>query len=269
MEEISYTKAIVTFVDLLGFKEAVNEMSASEVNELLDKFLEYTQNNYASCYEKMYETPPLTYNAVFSDSVLRVTYLDHPINDRRPYGAVFYEVLSLAHALISLFPVGIMFRGAISVGDIFVDPDKNKFYGPALLEATKIESEIGAPCVALSDSVINANMDPHYVASQNTPRLEEEYLEALLADGVVGSKGNEYRYIDIFKAGDSEADYPEDWLWAIRKFIINGRKKHKGNNDVLKKYNWLQTQFNNYASGLDDAAVYEYMGMSVAELCIH
>lgn len=49
MEEISYTKAIVTFVDLLGFKEAVNEMSASEVNELLDKFLEYTQNNYASC----------------------------------------------------------------------------------------------------------------------------------------------------------------------------------------------------------------------------
>lgn len=90
-----------------------------------------------------------------------------------------------------------------------------------------------------------------------------------LADGVVGNKGNEYRYIDIFRAGNSEADYPEDWLWSIRKFIINGRKKYKGNNDVLKKYNWLQTQFNNYASELDDAAVYECMGMSVAELYIH
>ena len=39
----------------------------------------------------------------------------------------------------------------------------------------------------------------------------------LLADGVVGNKGNEYRCIDIFRAEDSEADYPEDWLWSIRK----------------------------------------------------
>lgn len=46
-----------------------------------------------------------------------------------------------------------------------------------------------------------------------------------LADGVVRNKGNEYRYIDIFRAGESEADYPEGWLWSIREFIINGRKK--------------------------------------------
>lgn len=39
----------------------------------------------------------------------------------------------------------------------------------------------------------------------------------LLADGVVGNKGNEDRCIDIFRAEDSEADYPEDWLWSIRK----------------------------------------------------
>lgn len=49
MEEISYTKAIVAFVDLLGFKEAVNEMSASEANDLLNEFLEYAQDNYVSC----------------------------------------------------------------------------------------------------------------------------------------------------------------------------------------------------------------------------
>ena len=52
-----------------------------------------------------------------------MTYLDHPINDYHPYGAVFHEVLALSHGLMNLFPAGIMFRGAISVGDIFVDPE--------------------------------------------------------------------------------------------------------------------------------------------------
>lgn len=268
MGDVSYTKAIVTFVDLLGFKEAVNKKSASEVNDILNAFLKCMQDNYASHYEEAYKTPPLTYSAVFSDSVLRVTYLDHPINDYHPYGAVFHEVLALSHGLMNLFPAGIMFRGAISVGDIFVDPENNKFFGPALLEATKIESEIGTPCIALSDSVIKTNKDPKYVASQNTPEQEEGFLESLLAEGKVGSKSAQYRFIDIFKAADSEADCFEDWLWMIRGFIFDGCKKFKDDEVVLRKYNWLKVQFNNYVSGLDDTAVYEHMGMGIADLRI-
>lgn len=262
MRDVSYTKAIVTFVDLLGFKKTVNKKSASEVNNILNAFLKCMQDNYASHYEEAYKTPPLTYSAVFSDSVLRVTYLDHPINDYHPYGAVFHEVLALSHGLINLFPAGIMFRGAISVGDIFVDLENNKFFGPALLEATRIESEIRAPCIALSDSVIKANKDPKYVASQNTPEQEEGYLESLLAEGKVGSKGTKYRFIDIFKAADSEADCFEDWLWMIREFIFDGCKKFKDDEGVLRKYNWLKVQFNNYVSGLNDAAVHEHMGIA-------
>ena len=197
-----------------------------------------------------------------------MTYLDHPINDYHPYGAVFHEVLALSHGLIKLFPDGIMFRGAIAVGDIFVDPENNKFFGPALLEATRIESETGAPCIALSDSVIDTNKDPKYVAAQNTPEQEEGYLESLLAEGKVGSKGAEYRYIDIFKAGDSETDYFENWLWTIREFIFGGCKKFKDDEVVLREYNWLKVQFNNYVSGLDDTAVYERMGMGIADLRI-
>lgn len=268
MGEISYTKAIVTFVDLLGFKEAVKKKSASEVNDILNAFLERMQVNYASYYEEVYAAAPLTFNAVFSDSILRVTYLEHPVNNNYPYGAVFNEVLALSHGLITLFPADIMFRGAITVGDIYVDPDNNKFFGPALLEVTKIESEIGAPCVALSDSVIKANKDPNFVSFQNTPEQEEEYLESLLAEGKVGSNGTEYRYIDIFKSGDSETDCFEDWLWMIREPILNGCKRYKADKDVLEKYDWLKVQFNNYVSGLNDAAVHEHMGMGIADLRI-
>ena len=52
MGDVSYTKAIVTFVDLLGFKEAVNKKSASEVNDILNAFLKCMQDNYASHYEE-------------------------------------------------------------------------------------------------------------------------------------------------------------------------------------------------------------------------
>lgn len=62
------------------------------------------QDNYASHYEEAYKTPPLTYSAAFSDSVLRVTYLD-PINDNHLYGAVFHEVPALSHGLMNLLPV--------------------------------------------------------------------------------------------------------------------------------------------------------------------
>ena len=103
-------------------------------------------------------------------------------------------MLTLFHGLINLFPAGILFRGAISVGDIFVNPENNKFFGPALLEAKKIESEIGAPCLALSDSVAKTNKDSKNVASQNTPEQEEGYLESLPAEVKVGSKGTKYRW---------------------------------------------------------------------------
>ena len=65
MRDVSYTKAIVTFVDLLGFKKTVNKKSASEVNNILNAFLKCMQDNYASHYEEAYKTPPLTYSAVF------------------------------------------------------------------------------------------------------------------------------------------------------------------------------------------------------------
>ena len=104
-------------------------------------------------------------------------------------------MLALSHGLINLFLAGVMFRGAISVGDIFVDSDNNKFFDPALLEATKIESEVGAPCIALSDSVIKTNKDPKYAAFQNTPEQEEGYLESLLAEGRIGSKSTKYRFM--------------------------------------------------------------------------
>ena len=45
-------------------------------------------------------------------------------------------------------------------------------------------------------------------------------------------------------------------------------KKYKNDKVALEKYNWLKVQFNNYVSGLNDAAVYEHMGMGIADLRI-
>ena len=63
MKDVSYPKAIATFVDLLGFKEAKNRKSASEVNNILSAFLKCIKDNYASRYEEAYKTPFLTYSA--------------------------------------------------------------------------------------------------------------------------------------------------------------------------------------------------------------
>lgn len=65
MKDVSYPKAITTFVDLLGFKEAQNRKSASEVNNILSAFLKCIKDNYASRYEEAHKTSFLTYSAFF------------------------------------------------------------------------------------------------------------------------------------------------------------------------------------------------------------
>lgn len=270
---IKYRRALVTYIDLLGFKSLVKSENPSIVRKILTEFQETSRKNFVEDYSEIYGEP-LYEDFIFSDSIIRITYLDHPINLEQPYGSVFYEILALAHALITLFPYGILFRGALTIGEVFADAAKGQIFGPALVQAVEIEARISEPCIAVSEEVLDSASCPHIRAEHNSAEEEQEFVQHFIADDSLicleteFCPETEFHYIDIFKTADSETDYFPDWLIIIRNCIENNLNKYADAGHILAKYKWLKDQYNDYVSGLNENLVYEIMGFDKNRLLI-
>ncbi|KTC78705.1 hypothetical protein [Legionella cincinnatiensis] len=179
MCNIVYEDRTCVFIDILGWKDAINHLSAKEIYEILKPFLVIYQdhrNRHASIknarknsvnthteenqysistidedgqpYEvpTMYEQVHLT---VFSDSLV----LSMPL-------AFEHRIYSkLPSIIIGFLEKGFLLRGGISVGKLYhID---NIIFGPALVEAHKLESnEAKFPRILISDKVID-EIEPH------------------------------------------------------------------------------------------------------------
>jgi hypothetical protein len=126
-----YQKAIVTFLDVLGFRDLVSNSEASKVNDVLAELGRFAAPKQRSLNSADDDAPQII---TFSDSVIRVRLIHTRTNRRYPVGLVFYEVLDLLHAQGELIDKGILIRGGVTYGDIYVE--KNKIFGPALLTRT-------------------------------------------------------------------------------------------------------------------------------------
>ncbi|WP_374088448.1 hypothetical protein [Methylomicrobium lacus] len=89
---MEYEKAIVTFIDILGFRELVKCESSQKIHEIL-KIVEKaaTPDNP----DKWLYAPE---TKVFSDSIIRVRKINTKENIRFQIGLLFYELLDLLHA---------------------------------------------------------------------------------------------------------------------------------------------------------------------------
>lgn len=153
-EKVSYRDAIVSFIDILGFRGLVAVKSANEIHEICQLF----QGQYA--------TPNLTNSEhrsgivrmseihFFSDSVVRIKYDDPPSDTA--FNAATDEVMSLAHMQWNLLKRGVLVRGGVVKGPIFSDPNSHTLFGPALVEAYSLESSLAVtPRILVSGEVVH------------------------------------------------------------------------------------------------------------------
>jgi hypothetical protein len=149
-KQIQYQEAIVTFIDILGFKNILSNSTENEIYEILQLFhSQYNKNNLTN--SNILGRTYFSDIHFFSDSVVRVKYTDY---EDMYLNAATDEVISLAVIQLELLKRNIYIRGGCTKGMIYSDSSSNILYGPALIDAYNIESNISLyPRIVISEGV--------------------------------------------------------------------------------------------------------------------
>ncbi len=136
-----YINAFVTFIDILGFKDIINNNEPEKVNQMLDaiKVFSSLPQRRRPPYNQTKYLPIVTQ---FSDSIIRIQPVDNFESDEEvEILDLFYEeISSLTIAQGNLVCNGILVRGGMTYGQICVH--KNRIFGPAFNRAYYIESKL-------------------------------------------------------------------------------------------------------------------------------
>ncbi|MGE4106490.1 MAG: hypothetical protein AB7F66_04695 [Bacteriovoracia bacterium] len=237
-----YSKRVVAYLDILGFKDHLKERKLSELIHALELFRFSTPNQSGALYK-----PEVT---VISDSVIIAADItiksacDHFLKDL---------IRSLAHLSLSR----VWIRGAITYGDYF---KKNDYLvSPALSEAYLLETKSArVPRVILGESALNRF---HLVAGKHM--FPDDWVRYLNQFTCQDSDG--FRYIDYLK-GFREADFvlpfsdfekflPNDSFektfikeklnYLVHRHAVSDEIiAHSENSNIKSKFIWVANQHN-------------------------
>ncbi len=152
MQNIEFENRAVAFVDVLGFKSAVNEaeQSANKLHELkqLIDVLENSVPRLDGTVDKSVPRELIPKYIYISDSIiLSAPLTSNKMSNYRGLSILVMRIIQLSHILLSK---GYLLRGGVSVGPVW-HTDSN-IVGSAYQEAYKIETKTLVPRVELSCS---------------------------------------------------------------------------------------------------------------------
>ncbi|WP_150636788.1 hypothetical protein [Pseudomonas fluorescens] len=133
-----YRRAVVTFLDILGFASLVKRGDADKVEHVLSAVRKYA---IPEGHDQMDNEVPTICSVAFSDSIVRVRFLDGD-NLRYPIGHVLSEINDLGLIQGELISENIILRGALTIGEIYLN--QGIIFGPAMVTAYELESKLAS-----------------------------------------------------------------------------------------------------------------------------
>lgn len=231
-----YQKALVTFLDILGFADFVRKRDHEAVSATLDRLERFTVPKTEE--ELAYEPEVIT----FSDSIVRVRKIATKTNRIHPLGLLFNEILDLVHAQGMLIDAGAFLRGGIAFGDISISA--HRVFGPALVSAYELESKYAQyPRIIVSPLLFRElEVNPLLVALHHDPHTEISFIRDMLRQGDDGMW-----FIDYGRAILRELDEPGMYpifLERHRALIVKCARQFKSFGAAKAKYLWLANYHN-------------------------
>jgi hypothetical protein len=238
---ISYRSAIVSFIDILGFRELVRTQSASDIL----RSLRLIQKIAAPAEESLLSKRDLgrdmnrTRAFAFSDSIVRIRPYDAEYNE----GSFFHELISLVHMQAELADHGVFVRGGMSLGEIFFE--ENGVFGPALIRAYDLESQYAnVPRIIIGPEVFQEFRKNRKLRAEHHNLADEiHYIKRLTRRGDDG-----LWFVDYLKAIANEMDEPAfqypTFMERHRNFITERAKGLSLQGRELQKYLWLAEYHN-------------------------
>lgn len=254
-----YRNAIVTFLDVLGFRNLIKDESAESINSILEKM-----SKVAAPKADLNDDPYHPVTTTFSDCVMRISFTDSKANSDFQIGLLFYELLALVHAQSELIDNDVIVRGGVAFGDIFLEDQR--VFGPAMVDAYELESKKAIyPRIVISPKWMEVLKTDRLIRSKNNT-LKQEFWHI---HQLVRQDDDGLYFIDYIRAIQSELDDPEAgyilFLKRHSSLIKRNLNKHAGQERVLDKYKWLSRYHDELINELDEGFL-KHCGTSKASL---
>jgi hypothetical protein len=247
-----YERRIVAFIDILGFKEIVktSEFDNSKIELLYTalnflknweipknwnlKFIEIEEDAQKKGVEN-FDISGKTNTTTFSDSIVVSVKVENNVNEMTST-----LISNLAFIGAYLFEKGILFRGALTIGNI-IHEENGIVFGQALIDAYQLETKSAKyPRIILSDKLIK---ELNYPLDTKRNRYPYHQYINRFNDGCVGfHQMIYYQVIENWSEMSSKA--LKQSLDKVRENIIKGLDNSFENPEVYEKYNWLKKQDN-------------------------
>ena len=246
-------KYIVAYVDILGYKDYLKKHPQS-ANEFLKKIKGTVEKFKEKTEQVVFGHAQKIEIKIFSDNFIMCKKLEILEDPSHESSAIIEFINELADfQLIILGEYKLLTRGAITVGELYIDSDF--VFGPALIEAYELESKIAkCPRIIISDeSIIEIEKLIPYHPYSTT--IDPDYIFPKDADGK--------RYLNYFRVGDSKPylnseepseelieflAYIEDMRPVIKELVDNFNTDTQyysveDNKHIIKKYKWLISKY--------------------------
>lgn len=232
--DLSYTPHLITYIDILGFRELIRDKSPNFISRAIRHVIEATAPD-----EKIRKENRENY-IKFSDLIVHTVPVLSPANKKFRDGIVFQEIQGLAAAQATLVCQGLLLRGALTLGTL--ERSYGVLFGPGIITAYELERERAQfPRIIVDPELIEAlKVMPLLTAH---PYEEEiKHISRFVKrddDGVV--------FVDYVGAMEGEGSHPADWFDFLHKhkdFIENNLVTFKEHKRILPKYLWLKKYHN-------------------------
>lgn len=151
-----YKEHIVAFIDLIGFKHAVDSEKENEVLDLLRTFSKFARNAFQNITKNGTGEETITIwpaISIFSDSII----ISIPIDASIPKEIIIPSLNQwIAKFAFLALEKGFLIRGGVAKGTHYHNDDEHIVFGKAYLKSQKLESELANyPRVIVSKEVYN------------------------------------------------------------------------------------------------------------------
>lgn len=214
------TKRVILLLDVLGFRDLATGKEAQANLESLHRALAKV-HDFSADDVKVYSDNALVCWSLHEDK-------GEPIASEGPLGS---SLLDAARFQFELTRHGFYARGAITVGDIYVD--EHLIFGPGLVDAYDLETKVAVhPRVVLSQRAVS--LARQHLSMYARPSFSPHHTLILW-----GSDDKFFlNYLGwLFEDDSEEAIYQE--LLKHRDGIVKNLKKHAAIASVWDKYRWL------------------------------
>lgn len=237
-----YEECLVTFFDVLGFRNLLHTRSGAETRDLLLMFRRVSEGDATppTRSDEMRMTSEV-HAEIVSDAIVRT----RTIETQYQAGPLVWEIIDLLHIQIECVANGILVRGAMTIGPMHLGIDfSGPVFEPGLVQAYFMEEgEVIFPRIAIHEDVIERHRQDRTLWREGHSYADEQrVLNNLLRQDESG-----LQYIDYLRASLGEIDGElVGWIEYLgrHKTLVESGLADSTNATVRRKYSWLKNYHN-------------------------